>query len=95
MMPPYGTPPPPYVAMYSHGTMYTHPSMPAVCSLSVLDINGVLNSCFPRSYVLIETIGIKLVLICNVISIQGAHLYGSYGMPSSGGSDEITAVSTQ
>lgn len=50
MMPPYGTPPPPYVAMYSHGTMYTHPSMPA-----------------------------------------GAHLYGSYGMPSSGGSDEVTA----
>lgn len=50
MMPPYGTPPPPYVAMYSHGAMYTHPSMPA-----------------------------------------GAHLYGSYGMPSSGVSNEVTA----
>lgn len=50
MMPPYGTPPPPYIAMYSHGAMYTHPSMPA-----------------------------------------GAHPYGSYGMPSSGGSDEVTA----
>lgn len=50
MMPPYGTPPPPYVAMYSHGAMYTHPSMPA-----------------------------------------GAHLYGSYGMSSSGVSNEVMA----
>ncbi|MCL7024075.1 hypothetical protein MKW94_018683 [Papaver nudicaule] len=28
LMPPYGTPPPPYV-MYPHGGMYAHPSMPA------------------------------------------------------------------
>ncbi|KAM7256542.1 hypothetical protein ACFE04_012283 [Oxalis oulophora] len=28
MMPPYGTPPHPYVAMYPHGGMYAHPSMP-------------------------------------------------------------------
>ncbi|KAG9457328.1 hypothetical protein H6P81_001836 [Aristolochia fimbriata] len=27
MMPPYGTPPPPYVAMYPHGGLYGHPSM--------------------------------------------------------------------
>lgn len=43
MMPPYGTPPPPCVAMYFHRAMYTHPSLPAVCSISVLDIYGVLN----------------------------------------------------
>ncbi|KAL1192534.1 bZIP transcription factor 68 [Cardamine amara subsp. amara] len=28
MMPPYGTPPPPYVAMYPPGGMYAHPSIP-------------------------------------------------------------------
>ncbi|KAL9242662.1 hypothetical protein vseg_016644 [Gypsophila vaccaria] len=28
MMPPYGTPPHPYVAMYPHGGVYAHPSMP-------------------------------------------------------------------
>lgn len=28
MMPPYGTPPHPYMAMYPHGGMYAHPSMP-------------------------------------------------------------------
>ncbi|KAK9716144.1 hypothetical protein RND81_06G213800 [Saponaria officinalis] len=28
MMPPYGTPPHPYVAMYPHGGLYAHPSMP-------------------------------------------------------------------
>ncbi|OVA16172.1 Basic-leucine zipper domain [Macleaya cordata] len=28
MIPPYGTPPPPYVAMYPHGGIYGHPSMP-------------------------------------------------------------------
>ncbi|KAK9118247.1 hypothetical protein Scep_016340 [Stephania cephalantha] len=28
MLPPYGTPPPPYVAMYPHGGLYAHPSMP-------------------------------------------------------------------
>ncbi|KAJ9537434.1 hypothetical protein OSB04_030167 [Centaurea solstitialis] len=28
LMPPYGTPPHPYVAMYPHGGIYTHPSMP-------------------------------------------------------------------
>lgn len=27
-MPPYGAPPPPYVAMYPHGGLYPHPSMP-------------------------------------------------------------------
>ncbi|XP_068658929.1 bZIP transcription factor 1-B-like [Aristolochia californica] len=27
MMPPYGTPPPPYVTMYPHGGLYGHPSM--------------------------------------------------------------------
>jgi len=30
MMPPYGTPPHPYVAMYPHGGIYAHPSMPPV-----------------------------------------------------------------
>jgi hypothetical protein len=29
-MPPYGTPPHPYVAMYPHGGIYAHPSMPPV-----------------------------------------------------------------
>ncbi|KAM7525477.1 hypothetical protein LguiA_015379 [Lonicera macranthoides] len=28
LMPPYGTPPHPYVAMYPHGGMYAHPSIP-------------------------------------------------------------------
>ncbi|KAJ4961564.1 hypothetical protein NE237_021474 [Protea cynaroides] len=28
LMPPYGTPPPPYVAMYTHGGLYAHPSIP-------------------------------------------------------------------
>ncbi|XP_043718275.1 bZIP transcription factor 1-B-like [Telopea speciosissima] len=28
LMPPYGTPPPPYVAMYPHGGMYAHPTLP-------------------------------------------------------------------
>ncbi|PIA58731.1 hypothetical protein AQUCO_00500580v1 [Aquilegia coerulea] len=28
LMPPYGTPPPPYVAMYPPGGIYSHPSMP-------------------------------------------------------------------
>lgn len=28
LMPPYGTPPHPYVAMYPHGGIYAHPSMP-------------------------------------------------------------------
>ncbi|KAH9605913.1 hypothetical protein KSS87_010238 [Heliosperma pusillum] len=28
MMPPYGTPPHPYVAMYPHGGLYAHPSLP-------------------------------------------------------------------
>lgn len=28
LMPPYGTLPPPYAAMYHHGGMYAHPSMP-------------------------------------------------------------------
>ncbi|XP_059642836.1 bZIP transcription factor 16-like [Cornus florida] len=28
LMPPYGTPPHPYIAMYPHGGMYAHPSMP-------------------------------------------------------------------
>ncbi|KAJ4950798.1 hypothetical protein NE237_027630 [Protea cynaroides] len=28
LMPPYGTPPPPYVAMYPHGGIYAHPTMP-------------------------------------------------------------------
>ncbi|XP_038688044.1 bZIP transcription factor 16-like [Tripterygium wilfordii] len=28
IMPPYGTPPPPYVAMYPHGGLYAHPSIP-------------------------------------------------------------------
>ncbi|PIA63715.1 hypothetical protein AQUCO_00201218v1 [Aquilegia coerulea] len=28
MLPPYGTPPPPYVTMYPHGGLYAHPSMP-------------------------------------------------------------------
>ncbi|XP_056687268.1 bZIP transcription factor 16 isoform X2 [Spinacia oleracea] len=28
MMPPYGTPPHPYMAMYPHGGLYAHPSMP-------------------------------------------------------------------
>ncbi|XP_057518902.1 bZIP transcription factor 16-like [Amaranthus tricolor] len=28
MMPPYGTPPHPYVAMYPHGGIYAHPSIP-------------------------------------------------------------------
>ncbi|PWA65681.1 Basic-leucine zipper domain-containing protein [Artemisia annua] len=28
LMPPYGTPPHPYVAMYPHGGLYAHPSMP-------------------------------------------------------------------
>nr|GMC52112.1 bZIP transcription factor 16-like [Ipomoea batatas] len=28
LMPPYGTPPHPYVAMYPHGSIYAHPSMP-------------------------------------------------------------------
>lgn len=28
LMPPYGTLPPPYAAMYHHGSMYAHPSMP-------------------------------------------------------------------
>lgn len=28
IMPPYGTPPHPYVAMYPHGGLYAHPSMP-------------------------------------------------------------------
>ncbi|XP_068662243.1 bZIP transcription factor 1-A-like isoform X2 [Aristolochia californica] len=27
MMPPYGTPPPPYVTMYPHGGLYGHPSL--------------------------------------------------------------------
>lgn len=27
-MPPYGTPPHPYVAMYPHGGIYAHPSIP-------------------------------------------------------------------
>lgn len=31
-MPPYGTPPHPYVAMYPHGGMYAHPSIPPVFS---------------------------------------------------------------
>lgn len=35
-MPPYGTPPHPYVAMYPHGGLYAHPSMPPVFSLSYL-----------------------------------------------------------
>ncbi|KAL6008217.1 hypothetical protein ACLOJK_033723 [Asimina triloba] len=29
-MPPYGTPPPPYLAMYPHGGLYGHPSIPPV-----------------------------------------------------------------
>ncbi|KAJ4958898.1 hypothetical protein NE237_026009 [Protea cynaroides] len=28
LMPPYGTPPPPYVAMYPHGGIYAHPTIP-------------------------------------------------------------------
>lgn len=36
MMPPYGTPPHPYVAMYPPGGMYAHPSMPPV--LPTVDI---------------------------------------------------------
>lgn len=40
-MPPYGTPPHPYVAMYPHGGIYAHPSMPPVyfrrpCFLEVI-----------------------------------------------------------
>ena len=34
-MPPYGTPPHPYVAMYPHGGLYAHPSMPPVTALFV------------------------------------------------------------
>ena len=30
LMPPYGTPPHPYVAMYPPGGIYAHPSMPPV-----------------------------------------------------------------
>ncbi|XP_038678990.1 bZIP transcription factor 16-like isoform X2 [Tripterygium wilfordii] len=30
IMPPYGTQPPPYVAMYPHGGIYAHPSIPPV-----------------------------------------------------------------
>ena len=30
IMPPYGTPPHPYVAMYPHGGIYAHPPMPPV-----------------------------------------------------------------
>lgn len=33
-MPPYGTAPHPYVAMYPHGGLYAHPSMPPVFLLS-------------------------------------------------------------
>eukprot|EP01018_Ginkgo_biloba_P002948 Gb_32028 [translate_table: standard] len=47
LMPPYGTLPPPYAAMYPHGGMYAHPSLP-----------------------------------------PGAHPYGPYMMPSSGGAPE-------
>lgn len=31
IMPPYGTPPHPYVAMYPHGGIYAHPTLPSVC----------------------------------------------------------------
>jgi hypothetical protein len=41
MMPPYGTPPHPYVTMYPPGGMYAHPSLPPVllqfgCSVMLL-----------------------------------------------------------
>ena len=36
VMPPYGTPPHPYVAMYPHGGIYAHPAMPPVVFVGCL-----------------------------------------------------------
>ncbi|XP_028074790.1 bZIP transcription factor 16-like isoform X3 [Camellia sinensis] len=43
IMPPYGTPPHPYVAMYPHGGIYAHPSMPPGNMPSSMEADGKLS----------------------------------------------------
>ncbi|XP_022737381.1 bZIP transcription factor 16-like isoform X2 [Durio zibethinus] len=40
MMPPYGTPPHPYVAMYPHGGIYAHPSIPPGNTPGSMEVDG-------------------------------------------------------
>ncbi|XP_043694680.1 bZIP transcription factor 1-B-like isoform X2 [Telopea speciosissima] len=51
LMPPYGTPPPPYVAMYTHGGLYAHPSLPPgshpYSPYAVPSLNGTAEASVP------------------------------------------------
>ncbi|KAI8554328.1 hypothetical protein RHMOL_Rhmol05G0090000 [Rhododendron molle] len=43
IMPPYGTTPHPYVAVYPHGGIYAHPSIPPCNTLSSMETDGKLS----------------------------------------------------
>jgi len=76
-MPPYGTPPHPYVAMYPPGGIYAHPSMPPVffvklCFLQVIMLNLWLINYFCLKF------------------MQGSYPFSPFAMPSPNGIAEAS-----
>ena len=45
IMPPYGTPPHPYVAMYPHGGIYAHPPIPPVLFVDLFFLQFAVYIC--------------------------------------------------
>lgn len=79
MMPPYGTPPHPYVAMYPPGGMYAHPSMPPVLPLM-----------FDMKWICIEMVAVNHIFNTCSILCQGSYPYSPYAMPSPNGMAEAS-----
>ena len=77
MMPPYGTPPHPYVAMYPPGGMYGHPSMPPV-------------RYFYCSGLCTETVWLLIISLTYFVLYQGSYPYSPYAMPSPNGMTEAS-----
>lgn len=81
-MPPYGTPPHPYVAMYPHG-VYAHPSMPPVFSYPSASV--VAHKIFIFLHHLTEANGL---LYSNFN--QGSYSFSPFAMPSPNGIAEAS-----
>lgn len=84
MIPPYGTPPP-YVAMYPHGGVYAHQSIPSVFYSIPINFLAWL-----ESFHLLGNLWALGLICASLLVSQGSHPYGPYAMPSPNGTADVS-----
>ena len=86
IMPPYGTPPDPYVAMYPYGGIYAYPSMPSIISFIMLSWNY---------HIVIKSLFHQQLLVHCLKFIQGSYPFSPFAMPSPNGiAEALVSISS-